>query len=184
MYALYEKKQSNGKYKYKIKKQVSLFGCNAGYIPYLLQSTLFSTTSEPYPWHLNVDKALSDVGLSNSTLIINLKPNNVSANLSLYELVDVWGYSDSGWTPLMLCLRGLFVDANPRFINDEDFTLDESEVDYPIFSMLYLAGTVKEGKIVGKWTAPRPSPTNSALLWPESFKYFVEQANQVITRLS
>ncbi len=46
--------------------------------------------------------------------------------------------------------------------------------------MLYLKGTIKDGKIKGQWTAPRPSPTNSSLLWPSTFEFFYNEAKRII----
>lgn len=180
MYALYEKQFQGLGHRYIFKKQVSLFGCNRGYIPRLLKICLKGEASEPLPWHINISKAMKDVGQLNDSLIINLKPNSSKPNLSLYEVVDVWGYSDYGWTPIMLYLRGLFVDADPNAIDDRDFLLMPKEVEGPIFSMMYLSGTVKGGSIQGRWTPPGPSPTNSVLLWPNTFNYFAEKAKEII----
>ena len=43
-------------------------------------------------------------------------------------------------------------------------------------------GTVEEGKIVGKWTLPGPSPSNSVLLWPDTLEYFTSEARKVIEK--
>ena len=82
----------------------------------------------------------------------------------------------------MCYLRGLFVDADSSAFNDKDFIRLPSEVDDPIFSMMYLAGTVLAGAMHGRWTPPGPSPTNSVLLWPDTFNYFAEKAREVMRR--
>ena len=46
--------------------------------------------------------------------------------------------------------------------------------------MIYLDGTVRNGQLEGRWTAPRPSSTNSVLLWPFAFEYFAREANAII----
>jgi hypothetical protein len=115
-----------------------------------------------------------------SALIINLKPNSKSSNLSLYEVIEVFGYSDSGWTPVMLYLRGLFVDQDPSKFDEMDFVRSPSEIDDPIFSMMYLDGTIRDGELMGRWTAPRPSSTNSVLLWPHAFTHFAQRADAII----
>jgi len=180
MYALYEKQLQGDCHRYCFKTQISLFGCKQGYIPRLLKECLSSSACEPLPWHVNIGMAMKAIGSPNDSLVINLKPNNSRPNLSLYEVADVWGYSDYGWTPIMLYLRGLFVDAEPATINDQDFIRSSKEIDDPIFSMMYLTGTVKDGSIQGKWTPPGPSSTNSVLLWPNTFKYFTEKANEIM----
>ena len=178
MYALYEKRSGH---RFLFKEQISLFGCNAGYIPKLLKAGLDGSASEPWPWHLNVETAMKKVGHSGETLIINLMPNS-KTNLSLYEVVDVWGYSAAGWTPVMLHLRGLFVDADPSRFDQRDFVRSPADIDDPIFSMMYLSGTLREGAIRGRWTPPGPSPTNSVLLWPDTFKYFADRAREIMRR--
>ena len=40
MYALYEKRKTGQKSEYRFKEQCSLFGCNEGYIPWLLGKQL------------------------------------------------------------------------------------------------------------------------------------------------
>src|SRR5450759_2732420 len=40
-------------------------------------------------------------------------------------------------------------------------------------------GKGHEVRLVGKWTAPRASPTNSVFLLPEAFDYFVDEARSV-----
>ena len=183
MYALYEKASDGEAYRYRFGKQVSLFGCNSGYIPRLLAKTVDKAASEPLAWHLSVDDALRTVGQEDHALIIDLKPNSKEANLSLYEVVEVFGYSASGWTPVMLYLRGLFVDEDPSKFDAQAFVRATAEVDDPIFSMTYLKGTLRSGAIEGRWTPPGPSSTNSVLLWPDAFKYFAEQAQIIMGRI-
>ena len=168
------------RHRYRFKAQTSLFGCNSGYIPYLLKAGLIGSESEPLQWHINIEKAIANVGEAGSTLIINLKPNSSKPNLSLYEVSDVWGYFSSGWTPVMFYLKGLFVDADPSALDDMDFVREPKDIEDPIFSMMYLNGTIREGTISGRWTPPGPSPTNSVLLWPDAFKYFAQNAVEIM----
>jgi len=180
MYAIYQKQRNEVGYRYIFKEKTSLFGCKSGYIPKLLQKQLKAEDTEPFAWKLDLKKALEKEGMANSVLIINLKPNNKKTNLSLYELDHVWGYSASGWTPIMIYLRGLFVDEVHQLVNDKDFIRKEEEIEDPIFSMMYLMGTITKGKIDGKWTPPGPSPTNSVLLWPNTFQYFFSEAQKIV----
>lgn len=184
MYALYEKEVDGNISRYCFKEQISLFGCNSGYIPWLLQKQLNETSTEPFPWHMNIEKALHSVDQPNQTLIINLKPNSKEPNLSLYEIIDTWGYSSSGWTPVMFYLRGLFIDEDPSKFDDRNFQRNSSEIEDPIFSMMYLRGTVSGGSIKDRWTPPGPSPTNSVLLWPDTFEYFAQEANKIMERMA
>ncbi len=180
MYALYDKTGNNGSSRYCFREQISLFGRNAGYVPWLLRQQLTDDLSQPLPWHVNIESSLRAVGQDSQTFIIDLKPNSREPNLSLYEVLNVWGYSDSGWTPILLHLRGLFIDEDPERFDRHDFTRRPGETDDPIFSMMYLRGTVTNGHLDGQWTPPGPSPTNSVLLWPDAFRYFQQQAQSLM----
>lgn len=180
MYARYEKLEEKDGCRYVFKEQTSLFGCNSSYITFLLQKQLPAEVTQPVAWKLDLKNAFEKEGLADSVLIINLKPNSKQANLSLYELVNVWGYSASGWTPIMIYIRGLFIDEDPQLFDDRDFFRKAEEIADPIFSMMYLRGTIELGKITGKWTPPGPSPTNSVLLWPNTFEYFSSEAKKII----
>ena len=180
MYALYEKISTGEGHRYIFKNEVSLLGCNVGFIPKMLKTVLSKEASEPIDWHLNVSGDLSRTNLSNQALIISLKPYNKN-NLSIYELVNVWGVSSNGWTAMMYHIRGLFVDADPKKIDSKDFPRSPREVDDPIFTMAYVMdGTVKNGEIIGKWSPTRPGSSNSVLLWPTTFEYFAKMATEVI----
>ena len=120
----------------------------------------------------------------NQTLIIDLKPRNARRNLSLYEVSDVWGVSYSSWTPIMLHLRGLFIDEDPDCFDTKDFVRRPEEIDEPIFSMMYLQGGVKNGRLEGKWIPPGPSSTNGVLLWPEDFEYFLQQRENLLRNMN
>ena len=161
--------------RYQFQKQISLFGCNKGIIPKLLRAKIPHGQGEPFCWHVDVVEELgSCAGWEGSTLVIDLKPKQNDKSLSLYEVMDAWGYCNCNWSPILLRLNGLFVEQDPASINREDFVRNDEEIDGPIYEFLYLNGSVKEGELVGKWTAPPVSPTNAALLWPDTLRYFVE----------
>ena len=176
MYARYVRTPVGaGATRYQFQEEVSLFGCNSGFIPWLLGLKIPSGQGEPFRWHVDVVHELgSNSEYPNNTLVIDLKPKQNKTNLSLYEVMDVWGYSDSGWSPILLRLTGLFVDQDPSSIDRNDFVRKDLEVDGPIFEFLYLDGSVDNGKIVGSWVPPPASPTNAALLWPDTLNYFIQ----------
>lgn len=180
MYALYDKAWKNGTYCYSFREKTSLFGCNVGNIPRLLRQRLLDDSTEPLRWHVDLERGLMDCGMGNQTFMIDLKPNSKKSNISLYEVANAWGYSGSGWTPIMLHLRGLLIDEDPSIFDIEHFERNPQEIDDPIFSIMYLRGTVKYGKLEGPWTPPGPSTTNSVLLWPEAFDYFQQQVHGLI----
>lgn len=176
MYARYKKSRvDNNVTRYEFQEEVSLFGCNSGFIPWLLGLKLPQDQGEPYKWHVDVVAELGrhpDYPLN--TLLINLKPKQNKTNLSLYEVMDVWGYSADGWSPILLRLNGLFVDENPSAVNRKDFVRKDNDIDGPIYEFLYLDGSIKDGKLSGLWVPPPASPTNAALLWPKTINYFFQ----------
>jgi len=176
MYARYFKRRLKGKDHFEFVEKVCLFGCNDGFIPWLLSLKVPPSQGEPYKWHIGVPSELdkSEAKYRGSTLVIDLKPKQNKQNLSLYEMLDVWGYSDQGWTPIMLRLSGLFVDVDPRGIDRHDFLVKNNRRHEPVYDFLYLAGTVAHGKLIKNWSPPPASPTNAALLFPDTLRYFVE----------
>lgn len=173
MYLLYRKTRVEQELiRYDSEKRVKFFGCKEGLIPKFLLQSLPIAQNQPYRWHVSVEEALRRYGYPNSSLIINLKPNDKRQNLSLYEVKDVWGDSGSGWTPILMRLDGLFTDADPSLVDSDHFSLFTKKRP-PIYTFLYLAGSIGDGKLTGKWIAPRASPTNSVLLWPNTLNYFV-----------
>lgn len=161
--------------RYRFQGQVSMFGRKNGFIPKLLRRKIPPGQGEPYLWHIKViDELSSLLEYPDSTLLIDLKPKQNKTNLSLYEVMDVWGYSSHGWTPILLRLSGLFVDEDPAVIDRHDFIRKDNEVDGPIYEFLYLNGSVINGELVGLWTPPSGSPTNTPLLWPGALRYFVQ----------
>jgi hypothetical protein len=187
MYVLYKKTLDGAITRYERLKhgfQVSLFGCNEGWIPWILRQTITKTDNQPLRWHLSESEISQVIERDQSVpdgnaLVIDLKPNQTS-NLSLYEVVEAWGHSENDWTPVMLRLKGLFVDEKEGF-DKARFTRTEEQIDKrPIFSMYYVRGTVKNGQICGTWNLTAPGSANSALLWAETMKYFSQQALKII----
>jgi hypothetical protein len=181
VFYFYQKMPEGNAHRYSMGEETSLFGCNVGFIAKSLGEILHPSDSEPnFCWHLSVQAAIERLGRRDQTLVIDLMPNADPPNLSLYEVADIWGYSDHGWTPIMLHLRALFIEADPAQHDKRDFVRQASDIEEPIFSMTYLKGSVRQGKICGKWLPPGPSSTNSVLLWPEVFDYFVAERGKIV----
>jgi hypothetical protein len=180
MYARYTRKRVGvAATEYELQEQVSLFGSNNGFIPRLLDFNLPKGQGEPYKWHVDVVAELDrQDDYRSNTLLIDLKPKQNKTNLSLYEVRHVWGYSEDGWSPILLCLDGLFVDEDPNLVNRNKFVREDRQIDGPIYEFLYLDGSVKDGNRVGRWSPPPMSPTNAALLWPETLKFFIQCINE------
>ncbi|MDP9173162.1 MAG: hypothetical protein M3O30_04755 [Planctomycetota bacterium] len=173
MFWVYEITVSNSRTRFYKREQSNLFGCNKGIIAKLLDPP--SLQGEPYPWHLAVESASP---LKGKGFVIELKPKAgvVKSEFSFYQVCDAWGYSCDGWTPGMLRLKGLSVDGKPSINDPADFEIRWERQPENIFTFVYYAGSVRAGNLVGTWNAPRPSSTNSVLLWPEAFKFFTAEA--------
>lgn len=181
MYHLYRKKNIGNEEQYSYVMDISLFGCRNGYIPKIFASTLTENDNPNIGWEINISDKIKNVTNDGNAIIINLKPNNAEANLSLYEIVSVYGYSYEEWTPIMLHLRGLFTDESPIDYNIKSFTRITDDINDPIVSMTYMAGSIKDGKLIGKWTAPASSSTNSVLLWRDALIYFHSQQEKILS---
>jgi hypothetical protein len=181
MYYSYEKLATANQYGFKrMEGSVSLFGCNVGLIPNHLRRTTQPCKGELGPWSIEVPRMIQQqpkVGAA--ALMMHLNPNDKEKVL-LYEIRRIWGYSHDDWTPIMLesvpLLDDLWTD-----VSIEQFSMPSKEYeDLPrIYSFLYLQGTVKDGKVIGKWTAPRPSATNTPVLYPHVLSYFMSEIGYV-----
>jgi hypothetical protein len=175
MFGIYTKAIISDKINYVFKKEISLAGCNSGLIPIILQKSLSAGQKEPYKWHINFLEKLPGIEGENSTIVIDIKPDNKKERFVLLcELLDVWGYSDSGWTPVLLLLKGLVIDEPDEGFDKSNFSINCSKKLDDIFTITSLTGSIKDVQLSGKWTFPGPSATNSALLWPGVVKYFCE----------
>ena len=177
MYARYKKTRvGSGTTQYELQQEeIHLFGCIQGYIPWLLKPKIPAGQGGTYKWHIDVVAELgSHQEYPDNTLLIDLKPKQNKTNVSLYELMDVWGYSEDGWSPILLRLNGLFVDKDPSSVDRNTFMLKDDDISGPIYEFMYLNGSVEDGDLYGQWTSPPTSPTNAVLLWPEPLNYFLQ----------
>jgi len=107
MYASYNKQSVGKRDRFTRHEQISLFGRNAGFIPWLLSKSISKTQGEPFAWHLEIPSALRSLGADYpeaNSVIIDIKPGNKDG-VYLCELTDVWGYSSASWTPMMWGLK-------------------------------------------------------------------------------
>jgi hypothetical protein len=174
MYARYKISEAQkGHIRYTFVEPVSLFGRNSGFIPWLLKPQIPPGQGEDFRWHVDLPKALAATQeYVGSALVINLKPKQSKTNVSLYELLDVWGYASHGWCPILIRLRDLVVDEDPELVRTTTFERNPDDC-VSIYEFLYIAGSVRDGCIEGKWVPPPVSPTNAALLWPDAMRYFL-----------
>jgi len=83
MYALYKTTAVPDGTRYEFQEETSLFGCKSGWIPHFLQKQLKVGDCEPLKWNIDLKTAFAIENMPNHALVINLKPKNKEANLSL-----------------------------------------------------------------------------------------------------
>lgn len=124
-------------------------------------------------WHLPELQVLEHLGGSaNHALLIDLKPKK-ERNVSLYRLMDIWGFSYEDWTPVCFRLESLFIDEERGDAEafKQHFELDTRKGGQVIHEFLYLRG----GANKGTWGWGMVGNVNSALLFRDAWEYFVSK---------
>lgn len=169
MYAWYKRIVENNKVRLVFKNQSHLAGCNRGLIATELKEILTESNNAPFGWELPIAEKWNKEGYS---FIIDIKPQ--TEEIFLCEIDKVFGYSYEGWTPVMLRLKILCNDIYSSKIDKKNFEPQKNEI---IYTMLYLYGSVKHGKIIDKWIAPFGTVT-ALLVWPEAMTFFFNQVQK------
>lgn len=125
----------------------------------------------PFRWHATEEDIIRHLGglPGGQAIVIDLKPG-VAKNVSLYRLLDVWGFSYQAWTPLALRLRVLFgdlEDADPKSFKAS--FIDAGKEHAQVGEFLYLQGGVSKGT----WNWGMVGRVNGALLWRDAFDFLV-----------
>ncbi|HEX4589124.1 MAG TPA: hypothetical protein VH120_04300 [Gemmataceae bacterium] len=175
-FMLYDVSGEPGKEQYAFVREVSLAGRSH---PLALHSRGANPQGhEPFGWHAAEGDLIRrlDGATPDQAIIIDLKPR-VAGNVSLFRLLDVWGFSYSNWTPLALRLRTLFADhgaPNPHTFKDR--FVDPGTDHRLVGELLYVQGGVSKGK----WTWGQVGRVNGALLWREAFEFLVPALSQAM----
>ena len=184
-YFLYNRTHENGRDRFIWQGKTHLFGCNKGVVANALKTQIPDGQQPPWCWHINVPDYLRQQNSIGAVFVIDLKPRQREENneFSFYELLEVWGCSYEGqYTTALLRLQSLLTDHQDNDLDYKDFIINHEVDNSPIFTFLYFAGDVCNGRLNGPWTAPNRSATNSALLWPEDFDYFIPIIQQHLGR--
>lgn len=172
-YLLYQKIAGQDADEYVQLRSSALAGNRMGLIARHLQGIVAPDTAEPWRWHLPMAATLKQLEPDVDAFVIDLKPDDRTV-VSMYEVRNIWGFTDSGWTPILLNLETLLVDDDARVFDKRRFEVARAGRER-VATFLYLQGGVRGGQLTGTWNFPRPSSTNSVLLWPEPLAYFLEQ---------
>lgn len=171
MFYLYQANETPGGRVFKRIEQVSLAGSKRGIIVKFLRLTFPDSGDELRGWHLNVTAAIGTLQLPGNTLVIDVKPSSQKAHLQ--EILNIWGWSEEEWTPILLELRALKEDRPGSEVRKDEFVVEQYEQKPLVYTFLHLDGSRLGPETKQKWTFPRPSSTNSALLWPHVLDYFM-----------
>lgn len=108
-FMLYDVVGKDGYRQYMYLKNVQIAG-NTGPLAAIEKNSNGARPS-PFGWHASASDIVAAIPgtTAGQEILIDLKPN-VSENVSLYRLTDVWGFSYDDWTPLALLLQTLFAD--------------------------------------------------------------------------
>lgn len=136
--------------------------------------------ASPNKWHVTGPELVAEILRINPNLgpatdvLIDLKP--AAKEVSLYRLLDVWGFSDNGWTPVALHLEALIVETpshDPAAFK-RSFTAGPNCESVAEF--LYLQGATAKDT----WNWGRIGGVNGALLWPDTFRYLAGELGKAI----
>ncbi|MBS1683189.1 MAG: hypothetical protein JSS76_00430 [Bacteroidetes bacterium] len=168
MYSWYKRINENGQVRLVFEEQTSMAGCNNGVIADELRKVITASDNPPLGWTLPIADKWNKEDYS---FIIDIKPK--SDEIFLCELDRVFGYTFEGWTPIMLRLKLLFSDT---------YKMDKMNFECPeepevIYTMFYLYGSFKDGKLTGTWNPPFGTIT-ALLFWPEAMTFFYEQVRR------
>ncbi len=167
MYAWYKRSVVDEVITLEFEEQWSLGGCNSGIIAQELKELLKPLDTAPIGWTFPISEKWNKKDYS---FIIDIKPNN--NEVFLCELDKVYGYSYEGWSPIMLRLKLLYNDTTTEEVDKKKFIFPKNPT--VIYTMLYLYGSVRDGKLIGTWNMPYGSIT-ALLFWPEAMTFFFEQ---------
>jgi hypothetical protein len=183
MFAIY--KRLDDLRTHKFVRQVDGLGGGAGPVAKHVRGAVVRNelVDQTFYWHLS-ERALLAQYLTGPEkangqdyrLMIDLKPKSED-ELLFFQILDVWGCSEPGWTPVMLKLCFLFEAETAErvqevrkagiFVSDVDFRCAEGLV----YEFLYL----KFGWKDGDWGWGTVGSVNGALLFPRHLKFFLKE---------
>jgi hypothetical protein len=123
----------------------------------------------PFGWHATAEELIAYQGGSPSAraIVLDLKPN-APDEVSLYRLLDVWGYSYHDWTALAVRLQALVTDRRePNPARFKKGFVDGADNHRLAGEFLYVYG----GVTGGHWNWGKVGHVNGVLLWKDAFDF-------------
>ncbi len=139
-----------------------------------------SNSDVPNKWHATGTEIVTQILASNPKLspatdiVIDLKPRQKV--VSLFRLLDVWGFSSNGWTPIALHLEALFDDENDDPGPFKKAFHVPSRKCESVGEFLYLQGAAAKDT----WNWGKIGRVNGTLLWPDAFAYLAGELRKVL----
>jgi hypothetical protein len=175
-FLLYNITGESGREQYRFVRGIQLAGQSGPLATY--SRSLNAEKRIPLKWHATSKKIIQALGGSpaDQAIVFDLKPR-ATGKVSLYRLLDVWGFSYADWTPLALRFRVLFADrkeANP-FTFRNSFT-DPGTDHSLVGEFLYVRGGVSQGT----WNWGKGGRVKGTLLWIDALDYLGTALKQSI----
>lgn len=176
-FCLYDVSGLPGHEKYDFAKQIPLAGKHGPIHEFSTQLNV--DKSCPFRWQAREADLIPLVGgTDGQRIVIDLKPR-VTGNVSLYRLLDVWGFSYEAWTPIALRLQCLFVDHSAKDAPLFKKSFVDQAIEHELVGeFLYLQGGVTDGN----WNWGLVGRVNGALLWKQAFDYLVAGLSQSLVQ--
>ena len=142
-YYIYSRSTQGSTTTYTFVRGAKLYGRSASEILRLLKPLIPASQGEPFPWCLLVRDAFATDCHPDWSFIIDLRPNARPPVFYFFELLQVCGHSDEGWTPALLRLRQVLDEsAVGRTRPPQQFQLDDNAYLDPIYTVIHFG---KEG---------------------------------------
>jgi len=175
-FMLYDVAALQGRKQYTLVRTIPLAGKTGPLAA--IQRSKNPSGATPFPWHATSTEIVAAIAGTSPTqeIVIDLKPNVVK-NVSLYRLLDIWGFSYRDWTPLAVRLESLFEDLGHN--EPQQFKASFSDADANrslVGEFLYVQG----GTAGGSWIWGRVGSVNGALLWRDAFDYLSGKLNEAL----
>lgn len=122
-----------------------------------------------------ISKSLGEV--YQKTLMIDLKPNSMRKEVSLFQVKNIYGYSYDDWTPLCLELRTIYDDFGVKNSDQkkQNVEVDLEKYEDRIYEFLYIRKGLKSGTLNWGMTGS----VNAPLLWPGALRFFMNNCIKV-----
>jgi hypothetical protein len=175
-FMLYRVSGEAGREQYKYERRIRLDGPSG--VLAAFSRSLNPEKRFPLKWHVTSKKLIQFLGGSptEQAIVYDSRPRS-AGKISLYRLLDVWGFTYASWTPLAMRLRVLFADreeANPFAF--KSMFIDPGTGHSLVGEFLSIQGGASEG--TWKWGKARRD--GGTFLWSDALEFLSSALKQSI----